>query len=69
MHPGDHSGHVIDLGLDFASTPSPSIANRDELGDEQMMNTYGDQSMNEENYPSYQQVIILFRGRKKQNKI
>lgn len=60
MHPSDASGHVIDLGIDFASTQSPTISNRDEHDDEQIMNV-----CNEENYPSYQQSNELINTKLK----
>jgi hypothetical protein len=66
MHPGDHSGHVIDLGVDLAaaqlSTQSPSISCKDEaieINEQQIFSTNANkiQAKNENGYQFYQQVF------------
>jgi hypothetical protein len=57
MHPGDHSGHVIDLGIDLStgqlSTQIPLIS--DEINEQQINKI---QAINEQNHQSYQQVFL-----------
>jgi hypothetical protein len=43
MHPGDHSGHVIDLGIEFSTGQLPI---QDEI-----------KTINEQSHQSYQQVF------------
>ena len=53
MHPGDHSGHVIDLGVEYAATQLSSNSIKDEAEEEPLNKT---PTINEENY---QQVFFI----------
>jgi len=69
MHPGDHSGHVIDLGLDFttAATQFPTQVpigsdgdEFDETNEQQIYSTNTNKilAINENGHQSYQQVFL-----------
>ena len=64
MHPGDHSGHVIDLGPDLATPPLPtqipSMPVKDEpyeMNEHQLVDTNKMQIVHENNHQFYQQVF------------
>lgn len=60
MHPDDPSGHVIDLGVDFANASAPSMVMKDESDefDEQpMIHTNNTKKINEPISQSYSQVF------------
>jgi hypothetical protein len=57
MHPGDHSGHVIDLGVELATTQLPSQTPLTSYNDEsEEMNEQ--QIVNENGHQFYQQVFL-----------
>jgi hypothetical protein len=64
MHPGDHSGHVIDLGIEPTisqlQTQVPSISIKDESIERQIISTNSNkiQAINEHIHQSYQQVFL-----------
>ncbi len=67
MHPGDHSGHVIDLGIELPTvqlpTQVPLTSIKNEMHEPQIMstNTNKVQTVNDYGHPFYQQVFFYRR--------
>jgi hypothetical protein len=61
MHPGDHSGHVIDLGSESTATTQGSsmLMNNDEMIEYDDINTNKIQTVDENGHQFYQQVISI----------